>query len=110
MPQAQPLYEKALTTCRRLLTDDHPDTAKSYNYVAINLMDQGKYARAQPFLEKALEIRRRLLNDDHPSTAQSYNNVAINLKAREVRRGTSPMAQCGEKPGCGPAKDGFHRT
>ena len=30
-PQAQPLYEKSLEIRRRLLTDDHPDTAQSYN-------------------------------------------------------------------------------
>ncbi len=64
--QAQPLFEKVLEICRRLLTDDHPDTADRYNNVAANLGSQGKYAQAQPLFEKALEIRRRLLTDDHP--------------------------------------------
>ncbi len=77
---AQPLYEKALEIRRRLLTDDHPDTASSYNNVAVNFNEQGKYALAQPLFEKALEIRRRLLTDDHPDTASSYNNLAVNLK------------------------------
>ena len=80
--QAQPLFEKALEIRRRLLTDDHPDTAQSYNNVAANLNAQGKYAAAQPLFEKALEIRRRLLTDDHPDTAQSYNNLAANLNAQ----------------------------
>jgi tetratricopeptide (TPR) repeat protein len=77
---AQPLHEKALEICRRLLGDDHPDTATSYNNVAVNLDYQGKYAQAQPLHEKALEIRRRLLTDDHPDTATSYNCVAFNLQ------------------------------
>ena len=81
-PQAQPLYEKALEIRRRLLTDDHPDTATSYNNLAVNLNAQGKYAEAQPLYEKALEIRRRLLTDDHPDTATSYNNLAVNLNAQ----------------------------
>jgi tetratricopeptide (TPR) repeat protein len=98
--QVQPLLEKLLELRRRLLTDDHPDTATSYNNVAYNFNAQGKYAAAQPLLEKALEIRRRLFTDSHPDTAASYNNVAANLddqgkyavaqplleKALEIRR------------------------
>ncbi len=80
--QAQPLFEKALEIRRRLLTDDHPDTADSYNYLASNLYAQGKYTAAQTLLEKALEICRRLLNDDHPDTARCYNNLAFNLAAQ----------------------------
>jgi tetratricopeptide (TPR) repeat protein len=76
---AQLLTEQALGIRRRLLTDDHPDTAQSYNGLANNLRAQGKYAAAQPLYEQALAIHRRLLTDDHPDTAQSYNNVAYNL-------------------------------
>ena len=80
--QAQPLFEKALEIRRRLLTDDHPATAVSYNNVASNLNAQGKYAQAQPLFEKALEIDRRLLTDDHPITARGYDNLASNLTPR----------------------------
>ncbi len=89
--QAQPLYEKALEIRRRLLTDDHPDTAVSYNNVAVNLNAQGKYAQAQPLYEKALEIRRRLLTDDHPDTAISYNNLAANLNAQGKYAQAQPL-------------------
>jgi len=65
-----------------LLTDDHPDTAQSYNNLAYNLYAQGKYAQAQPLYEKALENRHRLLTDEHPDTADGYNNVAMNLYAQ----------------------------
>ena len=90
-PQAQPLFEKALEIRRRLLTDDHPDTAASYNNLAVNLNAQGKYAQAQPLFEKALEIRRRLLTDDHPDTANSYNNVAYNLNAQGKYAQAQPL-------------------
>ncbi len=80
--QIQPLVEKALEIHRRLLTDEHPDTASSYGWVALNLNAQGKYAAAQPLLEKALEIRRRLLTNEHPDTARSYNGRALNLDAQ----------------------------
>ena len=89
--QAQPLFEKALEIRRRLLTDDHPDTAASYNNLAVNLNAQGKYAQAQPLFEKALEIRRRLLTDDHPDTATSYNNVAVNLNAQGKYAQAQPL-------------------
>ena len=88
---AQPLFEKALEIRRRRLTDDHPDTASSYNNLAYNLHAQGKYAQAQPLFEKALEIYRRLLSDDHPHTATSYNNVADNLNAQGKYAQAQPL-------------------
>jgi tetratricopeptide (TPR) repeat protein len=89
--QVQPLFEKALEIRRRLLSDDHPDTAESYNEVALNLWAQGQYAPAQPLFEKALEIRRRLLSDDNPITAVSYNDVALNLKAQGQYAQAQPL-------------------
>ncbi len=89
--EAQPLFEKALEIRRRLLTDDHPTTAESYNNLAFNLNKQGRSAAAQPLYEKALEIWRRLLTDDHPETATSYNNVAANLKAQGKYASAQPL-------------------
>jgi tetratricopeptide (TPR) repeat protein len=89
--QAQPLYEKALEIRRRLLTDEHPLTAMSYNNLAQNLDAQGKYAQAQPLHEKALGIRRRLLTDDHLDTAGSYNNLAYNLYAQGKYTAAEPL-------------------
>jgi hypothetical protein len=79
---AQPLFEKGLQIRRRLLGNDHPDTANSYAYLAANLDSQGNYAQAQALYENALEIYRRLLNDDHPYTANIVNLLAANLAAQ----------------------------
>ena len=79
---AQPMLEKALEIRRRLLTDDHPDTARGYNNLAHNLQAQGKYGQAESLFEKALEISRRLLTDDHPDTASSFDDLASNLRAQ----------------------------
>jgi tetratricopeptide (TPR) repeat protein len=89
--QAQPLYEKVLEIYRRLLTDDHPATAESYEKLAVNLMYQRKSAAAQPRLEKALEIRRRLFTDDHPATATSYDNTAANLNDQGKYAAAQPL-------------------
>jgi tetratricopeptide (TPR) repeat protein len=80
--QAQPLYEKALEIRRRLLGENYPATAASYNNVGVNLHHLGNYVQAQSLNEKALEINRRLLSDNHPDTAMSYNNVAFDLSAQ----------------------------
>jgi tetratricopeptide (TPR) repeat protein len=77
--QAQQLVEKALKIRCRLLTDDHPDTAETYNNLAMSLNGQGKYAQAQLRSEKSLEIFRRVFTDDHPNTAGSYTNLAYIL-------------------------------
>jgi tetratricopeptide (TPR) repeat protein len=44
---AQPLIEKALEINRRLLTDDHPQTAQNYGNLAGNLNSQGQYPEAR---------------------------------------------------------------
>jgi tetratricopeptide (TPR) repeat protein len=92
---AQPLYEQALAIRRRLLSDEHPDTAESYNNVAYNLYAQGKYAAAQPLYETALAIRRRLLSEDHPHTASSYHTLAMNLDARGKYADAQPLFEKG---------------
>ncbi len=79
---AQPVFEKALEIRRRLLTDDHPETASSYDDVGESLKGQGKYAAAQPLYEKALQIQRRALTDDHPDTAISYTYLGLSLNAQ----------------------------
>jgi CHAT domain-containing protein len=76
--RAQPLWEKTLAIDRRLMTDNHPKTAVSYDGLAVNLRYQGRFAEALPLFEKALEIRRRLLGVRHPRTAESYDELAKN--------------------------------
>src|SRR5262249_53509204 len=79
-----PLLEKALAIKRKLLGEDHPDTALSCNAVATNLMAQGKYAQAQVMHEQALAIRRKVLGEDHPLTAASYYNLAGTLSSQDT--------------------------
>jgi tetratricopeptide (TPR) repeat protein len=80
--EALPIREKILAICRKVLGEEHSDTAASYNNVAFNLNAQGKYAEADEWYRKALAIQRKVLGEEHPSTATSYNNVAFNLNAQ----------------------------
>jgi CHAT domain-containing protein/tetratricopeptide (TPR) repeat protein len=77
--EAQPLVEQMLAIRRKVLGEEHPDTAESYNNLAMSLQAQGKYAEAEESLGKALAIRRNVLGEEHPDTAQSYGTVARNL-------------------------------
>src|SRR5262249_6703627 len=87
--QAEPHLQKVLTITCRTLGEDHPDTAVSYDNLAVNLGVQGKYGQAEPHLQKALAIRRRTLGEDHPDMVLSYINMAINLHAQ----GKDPEAE-----------------
>jgi CHAT domain-containing protein/tetratricopeptide (TPR) repeat protein len=89
--QAQPLREKVLGICRRLLGEEHPDTATAYSNLAANQHAQGKHAEAERGLRQALAIRRKALGAEHPDTAGAYNNLAANQQAQgkyaEAERG-----------------------
>ena len=82
--EAQPLYELVLGNRRRLLTDNHPVTAESFEDLARNLACQRKYAEAQRLYERALDINRHTLGEGHPATVNSYVNLAGSLEARPV--------------------------
>jgi tetratricopeptide (TPR) repeat protein len=87
--EARPLFEQALEIRRRLLGDDHPDTALSYHNLAYDLQGLGKYAEAQPLFEKTTETICRLLGENHPDAAMSHNSLATNL----VEQGRYAAAQ-----------------
>ncbi len=45
--EAEEGYRKALAIRRKVLGEEHPDTAPSYNNLAYNQNTQGKYAEAE---------------------------------------------------------------
>jgi CHAT domain-containing protein/tetratricopeptide (TPR) repeat protein len=77
--EAEPLSRGVLAIRRKLLGEDHSDTARSYIQLTENLDAQGRYEEAKPLCQKALEIDRSALGENHPYTAESYNDVAANL-------------------------------
>ncbi|WP_051463646.1 tetratricopeptide repeat protein [Leptolyngbya sp. PCC 6406] len=91
--EAEPLYQKALTLCQRLLGSDHPDTASSLNNLAGLYESQGRYGEAEPLYLQALEIRRSQLGSDHPNTATSLNNLAELYRAQGRYGEVKPLLQ-----------------
>jgi len=93
------VFKKALKIRKKILGEEHPDTAQSYNNLAELYRNMGKYQKAEPLYLKALKIREKVLGEEHPDTASSYNNLAglyksigdyqkaepLYLKALEIR-------------------------
>lgn len=74
--KAEALYKKVLLVSGRVLGEEHPDIATSYNNLAVMYYNQGKYKEAKELYKKALQIREKVLGEEHPDTATSYNNLA----------------------------------
>jgi tetratricopeptide (TPR) repeat protein len=77
--EAEAKLRQALAIRQKALGEEHPETAISYNNVAVCLDDQGRHAEALPLYQKALALRQKVLGEEHPETAISYNNVAVCL-------------------------------
>ncbi|HEX8199703.1 MAG TPA: tetratricopeptide repeat protein [Isosphaeraceae bacterium] len=89
--EAEPHFRRVMAICERVLGEDHPDTATSYDNLGVNFYEQGKHAEAEPLLRKALTIRERVLGEDHPDTVRSYNNLAGNLDAQSKHAEAEPL-------------------
>ena len=71
-----------MAICKKVLGDNHPDTATSLNNLGNLLSRQGDHAAARPYYEQALAIRKKVLGDKHSDTAISLNNLG-NLLSRQ---------------------------
>jgi len=60
---------------QRLLGEEHPDVASSFNNLALLYSDQGRYTDAEPLYIKALEIAERSLGVNHPNTITIRENL-----------------------------------
>jgi tetratricopeptide (TPR) repeat protein len=72
---ARPYYENALEIRKKVLGDDHIETANSLNNIGGLLQVMGEYRSARPFFEKALKIRKQKLGELHPDTATILDNL-----------------------------------
>lgn len=73
--EAEPFFEEALTTYRRLLPRDHPNVAVTLNNLALVNHSLDRFAEAEPLYEESFAIFRRLLPRDHPFLASALNNL-----------------------------------
>ena len=74
--KAEGLYKKDLLIREKVLGEEHPSTAISYNNLAMVYDSQGKYKEAEELYKKILLVNEKVLGEEHPDTATSYNNLA----------------------------------
>lgn len=87
MKDAEPLYKRSLDINEAQLGPDHPDTAGSYNNMAMFLYRLERYAESANFCVKALEVFLAKLGQDHPDTQTVGNNfIAILQKVVETNQ------------------------
>ena len=68
-------YTKVLAIREKVLPENHPDIATSYNNVGGAYGKLGDHKKEFEYLLKALAIREKVLPENHPVIATSYNNV-----------------------------------
>lgn len=71
------LTRRGLEARRALLDPEHPDIARSLDYLGTLHQRRGAYARAESLFTAALDLRRRGLGLHHLETAESLNNLGV---------------------------------
>jgi tetratricopeptide (TPR) repeat protein len=77
--EAEKPLREALGICRKVLGEEHAETASGYDRLASCLDKQGRSSEALPLARRALAIREKVLGEQHPDTASSCNTVAVCL-------------------------------
>jgi tetratricopeptide (TPR) repeat protein/tRNA A-37 threonylcarbamoyl transferase component Bud32 len=70
-------FTRTLNIRRAHLGEDHPDTLKSMNNLAMAYQDLGRFDQAIPLIETTLEKRRTKLGANHSDTIESMNDLAV---------------------------------
>ena len=90
-PEAEMKLRQALTLCRKVLGEQHPETAQRYCNLALFLDARGRHGEALPLHRKALDIRLETLGEQHLDSASSYNHVATCLSRQGRSKEALPL-------------------
>jgi len=88
---AEPFHIKVMKIREKVLGEEHPDTAISYNNLAQLYQAQGEYKKAEPLYLKALKIWEKIFGEEHPETTKGYNNLAGLYKAQGEYQKAEPL-------------------
>lgn len=92
-PQAESLYQSALTMREQLVGDSHPDTAASLHHLALLHRANGNYAQAEPLLLRALQINEQALVPTHPQVAEALYEFAMLRQAQGYREEAASLLE-----------------
>jgi tetratricopeptide (TPR) repeat protein len=77
LEKAEEAYKQALEIRRRVLSDNHEDTAESINNYGHIFYFKGDNKKAKELYQEAFEIRQSLFPHCHPKIAEGYNNLGV---------------------------------
>jgi tetratricopeptide (TPR) repeat protein/transposase-like protein/transcriptional regulator with XRE-family HTH domain len=92
-PQAESLYQRALTIREQLMGETHPDTATSLHHLALLQRANGNYTQAEPLFQRALAIREQQLGPLHLDTAESLYGLARLYESHRAFVKAEPLFQ-----------------
>ncbi len=72
---AKLFLEQALGIRKKVLEEDNPDLAETFNNLAGLYRAQGKYKEAEEYYNNALATRKKL-GEEHPDLAETFNDLA----------------------------------
>jgi len=94
----QERYRESLAAAReafeirkRVLGEEHPDTAASLNYVGLLYSKLNDFAKAEPVYRQVFDMRRKILGDEHPGTAESAHNLGVLYSKKGDDRQAEPL-------------------
>jgi tetratricopeptide (TPR) repeat protein len=92
-PNADPLYQRALSLSQRELRADNPKTASDLNDLAQHYEEQGNKAQAEALFRQALTMSEQELGSTHPLTASILMNLASLFYSEEKYAEAEPLFQ-----------------
>jgi serine/threonine protein kinase/Tfp pilus assembly protein PilF len=88
---ARAALEEALAMRRKILGEEHPDTAVTYSELGRVLFDQGRLDEAEARFRSALAIRRKVLGPNDHETAVSMSDLGLLLRHKGDRAGAEKL-------------------
>jgi tetratricopeptide (TPR) repeat protein len=75
--EAEELQVQVMQACKRMLTDEHPDTLASIANLALTYSSQGRWKEAEELFVQVMQASKEVLTDKHPDTLTSMANLAL---------------------------------
>ena len=82
LPEAEPLYKRALAIMEKALGPEHPDVGAALNNLAELYRNQGRHAEAEPLYRRSRAIREKALGPEHPAVAKDLGGLALLYQAQ----------------------------
>ncbi len=75
--KVESFHLKALNIIEKILGEEHPYTATSYNNLAVYYYGQEDFERAYNFIKRAVEVRSKVLPSNHPHLIKTKERLRI---------------------------------